>query len=751
MIEFAAFISETWSIPEDVAETICSHFAQGDSLYFITDYVPNVATQTDFDTVSEIYEFLNRQKALAPHREKVRTILRKANVYDEDMDYKVEMSISAAELDDLAMSHRTNVRTRGALAIAKGLLPCADEIDDQKSEGDLDALFAEYASKIVPVSVSTESSDVVVDENSEQSESSESVAEFTPVDLVKSGVIDILSERYGFDEHARIVVREFVEDEGYIELSFKKKTKKYDLFRDKQTLIRDLTDEDVLLLRDGELKKDIKVKIGAPLFQIDDLLGEYFLENHDAIGASVILDSIHEAWTRHLQPMVEEVLKEEIIRRAENRLAREIRTDLGKLVNEYISAGKQSLMMVAAYSETEIELVTVDSNGLLLRATRENVRDFGRPFISAKLKQMVEQYHPSRIAVLGNKLGTSVTDIVKLTVDSLISTPEVFAVSSTTKIAALLKSDFFKESAAQLEENTLKTYAYGVATIIPVNLLIEIGSENFTVHPKQSLLGEAKMAEVTTELFTAASLRRGVELNKKQDELLLRAGITQEKLEILRTKRKEATLNCKYDIRDLEELTESDYHNAAGYIIFSNSDFVLDKSTIHPAEFSLVESICNELGSTPEDLCRDLALLEKFVAADEFVARFVSEKISEQLRAAKRFVSLSSRPKRKLRMDEVKVDAILDGRVTNIAAFGVFVDINAMSDGLVHISELTDEYVESAEQVVQVGDSVKVKVIEVDGKKRRISLSMKRAGNSGLRIRASRTQIDDLASFFNRR
>jgi len=102
-------------------------------------------------------------------------------------------------------------------------------------------------------------------------------------------------------------------------------------------------------------------------------------------------------------------------------------------------------------------------------------------------------------------------------------------------------------------------------------------------------------------------------------------------------------------------------------------------------------------------------------------------------------------------MDEVKIDAILDGRVTNIAAFGVFVDINAMSDGLVHISELTDEYVESAEQVVQVGDLVKVKVIEVDGKKRRISLSMKRAGNTGRRIRASRTQIDDLASFFNRR
>jgi len=723
MIEFAAFIGETWNISEEVAETICLHFSQGDSLYFITDYVPNVATQTDFDTVSEIYAFLNRQKMLAPNREKVRTILRKANIYDEDVEFKIEMSISEAELDDLAMAHRTGVRTRGALSSAKGLLPCADLIDEQQETGDLETIFAEYVGKD---------------------------AELVSADDVKLGVIDILSERYGFDEHARIMVREFVEDEGFVEVLFKKKTKKYDQFRDKQTFIRDLSDDDILLLRDGELKKEIKVKINAPLFQIDDLLGEYFLENHDAVGAAVILDSIHEAWTRHLQPMVEDVLKADIIVRAENRLAREIRTDLNKLVEEYITAGKQALLMVAAYSETEIELVTVDNNGLLLRATRENVRDFGRPFISAKLKQMVEQYHPSRIAVLGNKLGAAVAGIVKLTVDSLVSSPEIITISATTKIAALLKSDFFKESTDQLDENTIKTYAYGIVTVIPVNLLIEIGSENFTIHPKQTLLGEEKMAEVVSELFTAASLRRGVELGKKQDELLLRTGVTQEKLDLLRQKRKDQELNCKYDIRDLEGLTESDYHNVAGYIVFPNSDFVLDKSTVHPAEFALVESVCNEVGASPEDLCRDLTILGKFVAEDEFVGRFVAEKISEQLRAAKRFVSLTSRPRRKLRMDEVKIDAILEGRVTNIAAFGVFVDINAMSDGLVHISELTNEYVESADQVVRVGDAVKVKVIEVDTKKRRIPLSMKRAGNVTMRVRASRTQLNDLADFFNK-
>jgi uncharacterized protein len=104
-----------------------------------------------------------------------------------------------------------------------------------------------------------------------------------------------------------------------------------------------------------------------------------------------------------------------------------------------------------------------------------------------------------------------------------------------------------------------------------------------------------------------------------------------------------------------------------------------------------------------------------------------------------------------MRLGELKSGAILEGRVTNITAFGVFVDINAVSDGLVHISELANQYVESADQVVSIGDSVRVKVVEVNRKQKKISLSMKQADNGGRVVKASRTQLDDLANFFSKR
>ncbi len=723
MIEFATYVGETWNISFDIAETICRHFEENESLFFVTDYVPLVATQVEFDTVSEIYSFLDLQKSLAPYREKTRNILKKADLFDDDAAYKIELSISAAELDDIAIAHRTGVRTRGIIAAGKGVLPCADTIDEQASEGDLEKLLGEYVGK---------------DESLQTAEN------------VRDGVRDILAERYGYDENARIMVREFVEDEGYVEVLIKKKAKKYEKFRDVQVDLRDLTDEDILTLREGEAKKDLKVKVGAQLFQIDDLLHDYFIENPDAIAIDLIHEAINDAWSRLLQPMVEESVKDHMITRAENRAACSIKKDLRAKIREFVSIGKQTFLVVAAYSETELELLTVDNNGLLLRASKEPIREFGRAFVSTRMKQMMEQYRPAKVAVLNNKYGEAAMEIVNLTVDSIVSSPEISKIAGTTKITSLLKSEFLKSSSEQLEENTLKTYAYSLVTFMPLSLLPEIGYANFSIHPMQPLLGDEKMGEVVDELLTAASLRRGVELGKKQDTLLIKAGITEKNLEALREARKNKKINSKSDIQNIEGISQSDYNNVAGYLVFPNSDFVLDKSTVHPAEYSLVESICSEIGVSSEDLPRDITKLENFKAEDESVGRFVSEKISEQIVVAKRYISLSSRPKRKLRLGELRIDAIVDGRVTNITPFGVFVDINAMSDGLVHISELTSDYVESAEQVVAVGDQVRVKIIEVNKKKRRISLSMKQADNNGLRVSASRTQLNDLANFFNK-
>jgi uncharacterized protein len=725
MVEFAAYIEDHWSISFDVAHAICTHHEDQDSLFFISDYVPLIASQAEFGTLSEIYRFLDKQQALEPLRNKTRNILKKADVYDDEFEEKIELSITAIEIEDLSISYRTSVRTRGQVAIAKGLDTLADKIDEQVdgSESDLITLLKTYVGK--DDSLKTEED-------------------------VLAGVTDVLAERFGYEEDARVILREYAEDEGFLEVHYKKKTKKFDDFRDKQTPLGSLTDEDVLKLKEGEVKGEIKVKIGVPIFQVNELLREHFIENDSAVGIGIIESAIDDCWNRILHPMVEDSIKEHLYEDAEIAILRSMRLDITKQVDEYVTSGKKSLVVAAAYSETEIELLALDNNGMLLRSTVEPVRNFGRSFVSGKIKQLVELYRSSTIAVVGNKLSDNTLEIITQTVDSMTTKPEVVKIPSTLKISSILKSDHLKKNYGTLSESALKTFAYGLARITPFALVVENGSANFKLHEKQSLISPESLDALVSELYTSAALTRGVEIGRKQDSLLLKTGVTEEVLEELRKAKKSKKLKGKMALANLECVNERIYNNIAGYAVFPESDMVLDKSSIHPVEFSLVDSICGELGLDVEDLIKNLDKVKDFETEDESVGKFIRTQVFNQLKVAQRYVSLSSRPKRRMRLGEVRPDAIIDGKVTNIAPFGVFIDINAVSDGLVHISELANQYVESAEQVVKVGDAVRVKVIEVNRKKKRISLSMKQADNGGRSVRASKTQLNDLASFFSK-
>lgn len=719
---FASYIGDRWGIPFEVADAICGHYEQNDSLFFITDYVPRIVTRVDFDTVAEICRFLDLQKELKPVRERVRNVLKKADRYNDEAEANIDLSISAVELDDLAIAFRANVRTRGQVALSRGLGELADLL-----LGDFRGSVEEAAQKYC---------------NDQE--------ELKTVEEVLAGVADILSERFGYDEHARIVSREFAEDEGHVEVSVKKKNKKYDSLKDRPIPYNELSDAEILFLRDAEEKKDIKIKISVPLFHVMELLRQDFLKHPDSHSADIVLNSLAEAWSRLLQPMVEDAVKDQLFRTAQDRLIREISPELRSQIKERVAMGKQTVLVVAGYSEESIELVAVDNEGQLLRATTEQLRAFGKAFSSAKIKQLVDLYRPTKIVVLKNEFGENALAIVNATIAHMPVSPAVIDVPASKKTTSVLRSTFLKSQSKGLSETILKTYALGVVTIGPLAIVRELGGIGLTLKDdKQDVIPEEILSLLVDCYYTGAMLAGGVEIGRKGDDILLKVGISQEILETLRSERKAGHLFCKSDLASLPCINECLYNNLAGYVVFSDAQSILDKSTVHPEEFDVVFSICEELDMTPDELVKNSARLETYTCEDSEMESFVRERLFCQLRTAQRYQSLSTRGSRRMGWNEIRSNTIVEGKVTNIADFGVFVDINAISDGLVHISELAGEYVESADQVVHVGERVRVKILEVDRKKKRISLSMRQADNGGRRVRASQNQIADLANYFS--
>ncbi|MGM0443485.1 MAG: S1 RNA-binding domain-containing protein [Fibrobacterota bacterium] len=722
MVEFAAYIEEKWGLSFEVAEEICSLYKSGNSKYFVSNYVPTVSACVDTDMLSEVYRFLDKQKELDSVREKAIAVLEKAEALDEDTREKIVYSISEAEIEDVYLAYRTNVRTKGRMAVEKGLDPLADRVDELE-DMDLEAAAAEYVDPEKGLAA--------------------------PEDVLK-GVGDILAERYGFDEEARIMLREFAEDEGMVAVHFKKKAKKkFERYNEESICFSDLEDSELLELRRAEENGEIKVKVSLPPMHVMELLKEHFWDDSDAVHTPLIYEALDDAWARLLSPMVEKSVKEHYYEEAQKTIVSQIKNDLRASVEEYAKTAKSTILFISEFSEKVLEILVVDSTGSMLRCTQENIRQFGRPFVSKKIKQLFGIYHPSRVAILNNEYGEYLESVVEQTTKVTVSQPDIEMVPVTTKTSALVKSSYFEELTKGLAEETVKSLAYALAVMKPFSVISKVGAECFSLHPYEKIVGSAALGELIDDLYVAAALEYGINPGGGNDYLLNSLDVKQEQLDELRKAVRAHTVRGKADIRELESIDEVTFNNIAGYLVFPNSAEVLDKSTVHPQEFTLVHSVCDELGLSPEKLVRNISKIQEFTAEDKRVEDFIRKNIAEQLKVAKRYLSLSDRPKRKLRFSELSEGAVLEGRVTNITGFGAFVDINSYSDGLVHISELANDYVESPDQVVSAGDVVRVMVVEVNRRKKRISLSMKRVKDNANRVKPSRTQLEDLVNFFN--
>jgi protein Tex len=162
--------------------------------------------------------------------------------------------------------------------------------------------------------------------------------------------------------------------------------------------------------------------------------------------------------------------------------------------------------------------------------------------------------------------------------------------------------------------------------------------------------------------------------------------------------------------------------------------------------------MCNQLSISPDAVIANPESLREFVEQDVAKKFYIENRLMSQLRAGQRFNAPAfSKHRRKFKLDELQEGTIVSGHVTNITPFGVFVNINAVCEGLIHISQLADTYVETPEQVVSLHDAVNVRIISIDPKKRRISLSMKGLTSQPVKVSPSKRQLSSLANHFQNR
>jgi uncharacterized protein len=729
MIEFAKQIADKWNISPSLSELLCNAFQNGDTPYYLAEYRPEVAVEIPLSCLWEIYDFLDSMSELASKKKRVLNALKKADKLTPDIEKRVNFMTSPFELDDMLLPLRPNPRSRGQLAIKKGLEHFADIVARQEAQDvSIEAMAESYVGKDTSLK---------------------------SVDDVLQGIRNILAERFAYDDTVRTMAREFAYDDGCFEITPKsKQDQRFIRYLAKKIPVVELTKEEALELLAAEDEKAIRLRLSVQLFRISELLRHHFIRNPDFSGFDLLCGIIDDCWLRLLQPIVERDVKIRLREEAESWAVRRIAPELEKKYDEEQCRG--SVCIVDAAHPRQMFFIVVNGHGELLSATSEKKLPDGNIASSDRLRQFFLRHRPADIVICDNEQakaaeavlaqviqpgeGVRPLPIIRYKVDAAMKNPSESA-WVTKKYEMLLDND------------TRKVYGIALQFLRPLELIPSIGMQYYSAHPLQHTLTPDSFIKIVNRIVTDSALRKGIPV-KDIGEFPLsgKECITASLLQEIRSADAKEPFVSKNSLLDVAGMTEVQFRNLAGFVVVPTADDFRDRSLVHPDHYGWIEEAGEQLNVSLDTIAVDPEILRSFAVDDPVRKIYIEKKMIAQIMAGVRLSAPAlQKSRRKLKLAEIKDGAIVSGRVTNITPFGVFVNINAVCDGLIHISQLADEYVESPEQVVALHDRVDVRILKVDAKKRRISLSMKGLGKKGPRVKPSQGQLNTLAEHFKNR
>ncbi len=684
-------LSAELNIPAGQVAAVAKLLKEGNTIPFIARYRKEVHGNLDEVQISKIQERLTYYAELEDRRATILKSIDEQGKLTDELREKIESCMVKAALEDLYQPYKPKRRTRAMIAKEKGLEPLADAIWNN----DLGA--ADF-----------------------QSASAEDL----------QGARDILAERIADMAEVRGFVRETFAKKAVVksEVVSPKPTQptKFEQYYDFEEPIAEIPSHRYLAIcrgqKEGVLWRKFVVDPEPVLARIEEIVGRG--------GSEQLRLAIADAYKRLLAPSCEiDVATEkkmEADRAAVDVFAENLRhlllaSPLGEKRVLAIDPGIRTGCKVAMLDETGKFLVNTVIYPAQRTAEAQEV-----------LARLVEKFHPDAIAV-GNGTAGRETEAFARSVLKLIGAKDVMVVSVSEAGASVYSaSETARDEFPDLDLTVRGAISIGRRLQDPLAELVKIEPKAIGVgqyqHDVFQPLLEAKLDEVTVSCVNKV----GVELNTASAPLLTRVSGIGASLakRIVEWRNEHGAFRSRGDLKKVTGLGPKAFEQSAGFLRIRGAANPLDASAVHPERYALVEQMAKDLGVGVGELVGNAAL-----AGQIELKRYVSEDVG--LPTLKDIVEELKKPGRDPRavfekpafrddvttIDDVREGMTLEGIVTNVTAFGAFVDIGIHQDGLVHVSELADRFVSDPSEVVKTGDKIKVRVIGVDKARNRISLS----------------------------
>ena len=708
MTNYAATIAGQLNLgPRQVEKTI-ELLEEGATIPFIARYRKEVTGGLNEVQITAIRDLLLKLKELDKRREAILTSITEQGKMTTELEKQILSASNMTELEDLYLPYKPKRRTRATMAIERGLEPLANEIQKQYS-CNIEQLAAKYV-------------------NGEKGVNSTEEA--------LAGARDIIAERVSENAQARNRIRSLFRKSAMLSSKVVKNKEedagKYESWFDwKENAMRAPSHRILALYRgeeEGMLRVHVLPEDDEPAYEV---LERQFVSGRYESSEQVRM-AVKDGYKRLLQPSIETEFYNLLKEKADKEAIRVFAENLRQLLLAS-PLGQKRILAIDPGFRTGCKTVCLDAQGQLLH--NETIY----PFTSvreeraaiAKLEALVEAFHIEAIAIGNGTAGRETEEVVK----RCRFKEKVIAVMVNENGASVYSaSEVARREFPDYDVTVRGAVSIGRRLMDPLSELVKIDPKSIGVGQYQHDVNQTMLQESLNDVVVSCVNSVGVELNTASRELLSYVSGIGPSLadKIVDYRNRQGAFHSRQELKKVERLGDKAFEQCAGFLRVRESENPLDRSAVHPERYELVKQMAADAGTTVQELMADKSLREKidinrYVSGDcglPTLQDIMKELDKPGLDPRARF-EIFEFDKNVTRIEDVKEGMVLPGIVTNITAFGAFVDIGVHQDGLVHISQMANRRVNDPSEVVHLHQHVKVRVIEVDLRRHRISLSLK--------------------------
>ncbi|MDP2981855.1 MAG: Tex family protein [Candidatus Latescibacter sp.] len=689
--------------PRQVAPT-ADLLDEGATVPFIARYRKEATGSLDEVQITAVRDRLKQLRELDERRESILRSLDERGLLTEELSEKIMAVETMAILEDIYLPYRPKRRTRASIARERGLEPLAQMIFEQ---GDLDP-EQEAAAFVNPEK------------------------EVNTIEDALAGARDIIAEWVNEHGEAREKMREFFAAQARFRsgvVSGKEvEGAKYRDYFDWDEPVVSAPSHRILAMRRGESEGVLSLRVTPPEEPALFILEQVFLRN-DTPAARQVRLAVHDSYKRLLSPSMETEIRLETKKRADAEAIRVFAENLRQLLLASPLGGK-IVLAVDPGLRTGCKICCLDSQGKLLHHDVIYLQQSEKLEQEAadKVHTLIREYAIEIIAVGNGTAGRETEAFLRRMVDIQV------VMVNESGASVYSASEAAREEFPDKDVTVRGAVSIGRRLMDPLAELVKIDPKSIGVGQYQHDVDQSRLKDSLDDVVMSCVNAVGVELNTASKQILTYVSGLGPKLarNIVDHRNEHGPFRSREEIKKVPRLGTKAFEQAAGFLRIREGDNPLDASAVHPESYPVVNRMALDLGCTVSDLIKE-ANLRKRLDLSRYITVTVGlptlndiyEELAKPGRDPRTSFEIFSFSENVTKPEDLRVGMKLPGIVTNITAFGAFVDIGVHQDGLVHKSQLADKFVKNPANVVKVSQKVMATVVEVDLVRKRISLSLR--------------------------